>query len=125
MDIPNIYETFHVYNWQMNQWETSHGNIFTYQSNDTIYYWMNNQFWIYAIYTAQLGDTWNFARDTSFCHDSSYFHVDSLGQKIIGIDTLPVWYLTAYNYSGTGNQVPFILTEKLVLILQCFHYLNV
>src|ERR1035437_6201735 len=88
----DIYETSYDYNYDLSQWETGHNNYFIYESNDTVFYWDNNfgnnQFNIYAIYSAQVGDTWNFATDTLSCHDSSYFHVDSLGQRIIGIDTL-------------------------------------
>jgi hypothetical protein len=118
----NILESFVAYDWQLSQWDSSHTNNFTYQSHDTVFYWVNNKFWIYAIESAQVGDTWNFAVDTFFCHDSSYFHVDSLGQRIVGTDTLPVWYLTPHNYVGSVNQIPINYTKKIGFNNTMFHY---
>ncbi len=120
----NIYETFHVFNWQLNVWITEHSNTFTYQSNDTVFYWMNNRFWIYANYSAQVGDTWNFARDTASCSDSSYFHVDSLGQRIIGVDTLPVWYLTSHYYTAILPITQVVLTKTIGYDITMFPFAN-
>src|ERR1035438_6744447 len=102
----NILETIFGFNYALNQFTSSSSNQFTYQSNDTVFYWAYNQFWIYAIYSAQVGDTWIFAQDTQSCQPQCYFLVDSLGQMIIGLDTLPIWYLTIYNdYIGSSSVV--------------------
>jgi type IX secretion system substrate protein len=102
----NLLETIYGWDYSLNQFTTSNSNQFTYQSDDTVYYWAYNKFWIYAIYSAQVGDTWVFAQDTQSCQSQCYFLVDSLGQKIIGSDTLPIWYLTVYNdFTGSSSSV--------------------
>jgi len=84
---------------------------YTYQSNDTVYRWFNNQFVIYAIYNSSIGDTWSFPVDTSSCSSLGYFQVDSIGQTIINNDTLSVRYLTMSLPNMSSAKVT--LTEKI------------
>ena len=90
---------------------TIYNHEYTYQSNDTVYRWFNNQFIIYALYSSVVGDTWNFPVDSFSCSTPGYFLVDSIGETIINSDTLSVRYLTMFLPNMGAGQVT--LTEKL------------
>jgi hypothetical protein len=90
---------------------TIYNHEYTYQSNDTVYRWFDNQFVIFAIYNSSIGDTWSFPVDSSSCTSSGFFQVDSIGQTIINNDTLSVRYLTMVLPNLGSSQVT--LTEKI------------
>ena len=107
----NYLTTEFVFSFIMGGYTTLYAHEYTFQSNDTVYRWYNNQFIIYALYSSNVGDTWDFPVDTSNCSTQGYFLVDSIGQSIINSDTLSVRYLTVFTPNMGSSQVT--LTEKL------------
>jgi len=116
----NLLSTRHIFNYPTSQFYDDTTHEYTYISNDTLYWWKNNQFVLLANYAAGPGETW-LIPDAGNCIDSNYFQVDSVGQMIIGIDTLSVHYLTAH-IQFMNPQVRLI--EKIGYDLTMFPYWN-
>lgn len=102
--------TTYGYDYLSSQFTTVTSLGYTYESNDTVFRFLNNQFIIFGIYSALPGDTW-LIPDAGNCTDSSFAHVDSLGQIIIMSDTLLVIHLTLNFYGQTPYPTTF--TRKL------------
>src|ERR1017187_130993 len=108
----NLFSTFHGYDYLASQFFTSQSRNYTYISNDTLYYLYRNQFVVMAVFTAQVGDRWNIPYDSTACNlNTPYLHVDSLGQGVFSVDTLPVLYLTAFRNNLSNYSL--ILTKKI------------
>jgi hypothetical protein len=68
---------------------TSYKYQFTYQSNDTVFYLVNDQFHILYDFGAKIGDKWSLGIDTNeFDCGPSWVEVESAGSTVIGGDTL-------------------------------------
>ena len=114
----NFLTTVYGYNYLIGNFTSDTTHEFAYISQDTLYYWFENQFRMIGNFGAAVGDNWVFPSGN--CVDSNYFHVDSIGQKIISSDTLKVLYLTEYVQGSSFSGVT--LTEKIGFNTMMFPY---
>ncbi|MEI6817024.1 MAG: T9SS type A sorting domain-containing protein [Bacteroidota bacterium] len=120
----NLLSTFHYFEYMNYTFYTSQHRDHTYISNDTLYYLYNDHFVVMAVFSALSGDKWKVPFDTVDCSntDSSYMHVDSIGQRIYSGHTLSVFYVTELN--NTYIRYSEMLTKRMGYSLVMFPKLD-
>jgi len=83
------------------------GETYTYHSNDSVFYFKDNQFFLLYDFGAQIGDTWVVSIDTNFsaCEDSAVVEVTDTGTMLInGVNyrTITLETISASLYALNG-----------------------
>lgn len=88
------------------------GEVYTTVSNDSVFYWRDNQFLLLYDFGASIGDTWLVSIDSadSACEDSAFVEVINIGSTIINGNNLRT--LTLQLNSNSFRGVSGVVTER-------------
>lgn len=88
------------------------GNVFMYASNDSVFYWKNDQFFLLYDFGAEIGDTWVFSIDTmdEACQDTAIVQVMNVGTTTINGFLLRT--LTLQTISNSFSGISGVVTER-------------
>ncbi len=93
------------------------GREYTRLSNDTVYNFRNNQFFILYCFNAVPGDTWLVAGNNTNCNLTDSIKVDSIGTTVISSTTL------RYIWTSPSINIGLQFTGKVVEKIGCIGYM--
>lgn len=100
----------HIYNFMTDQYESNFlGKDYTFESNEVVYIWFENNWDTLYNFNALIGDSWSKAKMPSFtnCDSNSVLTVTATGVKTI--NSIPLKYVVVADLTS-----PFFFTDTIV-----------